>query len=216
MLKDEYCVCHLATGDMLRAAVAAGTELGKTAKQVMDRGDLVSDDLVVDLIKEAITTRSDCARGFILDGFPRTVEQATKLDAMLSSKGTKLNRAVEMTIDDSVLIDRVEGRLIHPSSGRSYHIRTNPPRVAGRDDVTGEPLIHRSDDNAQTLAKRLATFHTQTRPVADYYRTKGLLAAVNADQPFDRVFASIQRAVAQPPPPSAAANASTSPAQQKQ
>jgi len=192
--KNEYCLCHLSTGDMLRAAVSAGTEMGKQAKAVMDAGGLVSDDIVVGIIKDAVKG-DQCQRGFILDGFPRTVEQAKKLDEMLSESKTKIDKVVKFDIADDVLVDRVEGRLVHPSSGRTYHVRNNPPKTPMKDDVTGEDLIHRSDDNPETLKKRLASYHAQTTPVAGYYAQKGLLSNINADTTFESVYTQLKSAV---------------------
>jgi len=193
-LKEQYGLCHLATGDMLRAAVAAGTPLGKQAKQVMESGGLVSDELVVGIIKEAVKA-PDCGKGFILDGFPRTLTQAEKLDSMLAADGAKIDKAISFVIDDSLLIRRVTGRLIHPSSGRSYHVEFNPPKVAGKDDITGEPLVHRSDDNAETMKKRLEAFWKQTAPLIDYYKQKGVLKQVDASKPPEVVYNEVKAAV---------------------
>jgi len=194
-LVGAFGVCHLATGDMLRAAVTAGTDVGKKAKAVMDAGQLVSDDLVVDLIKDNLV-RSDCANGFILDGFPRTVAQAEKLDDMLAKlgtagKGVKLDKAIEFQIDDSLLVRRITGRLIHPASGRSYHVEFAPPKKPMTDDATGEPLVQRPDDNAETLKKRLHAYHEQTVPVIEYYRKKGIFAAIDASKPAETVWSSL-------------------------
>ncbi|KAK9710597.1 adenylate kinase, partial [Basidiobolus ranarum] len=145
-IKEKFCVCHLATGDMLRAAVTAKTKVGLEAKKVMDAGGLVSDEIMVDLIQDNIHNNPECKNGFILDGFPRTVVQAEKLDNMLEKDNQKLDHAVELKIDDSLLVSRICGRLIHPPSGRTYHREFNPPKVTDQDDVTGEPLIQRSDD----------------------------------------------------------------------
>ncbi|KAI9307759.1 adenylate kinase-domain-containing protein [Cunninghamella echinulata] len=190
-IKEKYCACHLATGDMLRAAIAAKTTLGLEAKKVMDAGGLVSDEIVVGMIQENLDTNPECKNGFILDGFPRTVTQAEKLDDMLETRKLPLNSVVELVIDDNLLVSRITGRLIHPSSGRTYHKEFNPPKVTMKDDVTGEPLIQRSDDNAETLKKRLDTYHKQTAPVVDYYKKKGIWYGVDAAQSFKTVWASI-------------------------
>lgn len=189
--KFNNCVCHLATGDMLREQVSKQTELGKMAKKIMDAGGLVSDDIMVSMIKDQLETNPACKAGFILDGFPRTTPQAEKLDGMLNEKKQKLDHAIELKINDNLLISRITGRLIHPASGRSYHKEFNPPKKPMTDDVTGEPLIQRSDDNAETLKKRLATYHAQTTAVTDYYRKKGIWAPVDASQSPKVVWQSI-------------------------
>ncbi|XP_022135160.1 adenylate kinase 4-like [Momordica charantia] len=192
IIKDDYCLCHLATGDMLRAAVAAKTPLGVKAKEAMDKGELVSDDLVVGIIDEAVRKPS-CQKGFILDGFPRTVVQAQKLDEMLEKKGVKIDKVLNFSIDDSILEERITGRWIHPSSGRSYHTTFAPPKVAGVDDVTGEPLIQRKDDTAAVLKSRLEAFHKQTKPVIDYYSKKKIVADLQAEKPPKQVTEEIQK-----------------------
>jgi len=181
-IKEKYCVCHLATGDMLRAQVAKKTSLGREAKKIMDQGGLVSDDIMINMIKEELHNNRECANGFILDGFPRTVAQAESLDDMLSEESKPLKHAVELQIDDGLLVSRITGRLIHPASGRSYHKVFNPPKEPMKDDVTGEPLIQRSDDNADTLKKRLGGYHQQTAPVVAYYKTKGIWTGIDASQ----------------------------------
>merc|ERR1719217_1393329 len=154
IIKDKYSLCHLATGDLLRAAVAAGTEMGKKAKAVMESGGLVSDDIVVGIIKDNIKT-PECSKGFILDGFPRTVAQAESLDSMLVSERVgKIDAVLEFKVPDEILVDRICGRLIHAASGRSYHEKFAPPKVPMKDDITGEPLTRRKDDNAETLKNR--------------------------------------------------------------
>ncbi|KAL1997157.1 hypothetical protein VTN49DRAFT_8022 [Thermomyces lanuginosus] len=190
-LKEKFCVCHLATGDMLRSQVAKQTELGKQAKKIMDQGGLVSDEIMVNMIKNELETNQECKNGFILDGFPRTVAQAERLDEMLAAKQQKLQHAVELKIDDSLLVARITGRLIHPASGRTYHKIFNPPKVDMKDDVTGEPLIQRSDDNAETLKKRLATYHAQTAPVVEYYKKTGIWRGIDASQEPGQVWKSL-------------------------
>lgn len=173
-IRDELCLCHLATGDMLRDAVAAGTELGKKAKEIMDRGELVPDELVIGLIEDA-AKEPECERGLLLDGFPRTAVQAEKLDKMLQSKNTTINKAIEFKVNDDILIERVEGRRVHLPSGRTYHVKFNPPKVDNVDDVTGEALIQRKDDNAEVLKRRMTAYHAQTAPILSYYQQRSIL-----------------------------------------
>jgi len=181
-IRGRFCVCHLATGDMLREQVVKKTTLGVEAKKIMDAGGLVSDDIMVGMIKDQLENNKGCKNGFILDGFPRTVPQASKLDSMLEARHEKLDHVIELKIADQLLISRITGRLIHPASGRTYHREFHPPKKPMTDDETGEPLIQRSDDNVETLRKRLTTFHQQTGPVIDYYRHKGIYKAIDAAQ----------------------------------
>jgi len=190
-IRDAYCVCHLATGDMLRDQVQKQTELGKEAKKIMDAGGLVSDDIMVGMIKDQLENNKTCKNGFVLDGFPRTVPQAEKLDDMLIARKEKLDHVVELKIEDALLISRITGRLIHPASGRTYHKEFQPPKKTMTDDVTGEPLIQRSDDNVETLRKRLASYHKQTAPVVDYYRAKGIWNPIDAAQAPNTVWESL-------------------------
>lgn len=192
-IKDKYCICHLATGDMLREQVAKKTPLGREAKKIMDAGGLVSDEIMVNMIKNQLETNPECSNGFILDGFPRTVTQAEKLDEMLISRKQKLMHAVELQIDDELLVARITGRLIHPASGRSYHKIFNPPKDHMKDDVTGEPLIQRSDDNEATLKKRLGTYHAQTTPVVSYYQKTGIWSPIDASQEPGQVWQAITK-----------------------
>ncbi|MEJ7137087.1 adenylate kinase [Amphibiibacter pelophylacis] len=162
----RFGIPQISTGDMLRAAVKAGSELGVAAKKVMDAGGLVSDDIIIGLVRERIT-QPDCAGGFLFDGFPRTLAQA---DAMRDA-GVPLDAVLEIDVPFSEIIERMSGRRVHPASGRSYHVRFNPPKVEGVDDATGEPLIQRDDDREETVRKRLEVYDAQTRPLIEYYST---------------------------------------------
>jgi len=161
---QHYGIPQISTGDMLRAAVKAGTPLGVEAKKVMDSGGLVGDDIIIGLVKERIL-QSDCAKGFLFDGFPRTIPQA---DAMKSA-GVKLDYVLEIDVPFEAIIERMSGRRAHVASGRTYHVKFNPPKTAGMDDVTGEPLIQRDDDKEETVRKRLEVYEAQTRPLVQYY-----------------------------------------------
>jgi adenylate kinase len=161
---QKYTIPQISTGDMLRAAVKAGTPLGLQAKAVMESGGLVSDDLIINLVKERIA-QTDCVNGFLFDGFPRTIPQA---DAMKAA-GVKLDYVLEIDVPFEAIIERMSGRRSHPASGRTYHVTFNPPKVADVDDVTGEPLVQRADDQEETVQKRLQVYSDQTRPLVDYY-----------------------------------------------
>ncbi|MCE2917424.1 MAG: adenylate kinase [Rubrivivax sp.] len=161
---ERHGIPQISTGDMLRAAVKAGTPLGIEAKKVMDAGGLVSDDIIIGLVKERIA-QPDCTGGFLFDGFPRTIPQA---EAMKNA-GVHLDVVLEIDVSDADIIERMSGRLFHIASGRSYHVKFNPPKVAGLDDATGEPLIQRDDDKEETVKKRLAVYQSQTRPLVAYY-----------------------------------------------
>jgi adenylate kinase len=163
-IKEKFGIPQISTGDMLRAHVKNGTALGVAAKKIMDAGALVSDDIIIGMVKERIT-EADCAKGFLFDGFPRTIPQA---DAMKHA-GIKLDFVVEIAVDDAQIIERMSGRRAHLSSGRTYHIKFNPPKVAGKDDVTGEDLVQRDDDKEETVKKRLDVYHQQTEPLIAYY-----------------------------------------------
>lgn len=163
-IKEKYDIPQISTGDMLRAAVKAGTELGLQAKQKMDAGELVSDDIIIGIVKERVK-EADCANGYLLDGFPRTIPQA---DAMRENN-IDVDYVVEIDVDHEEIVKRLSGRRVHPASGRVYHVTYNPPKEAGKDDVTGEPLIQRDDDKEDTIRRRLAVYVEQTKPLIEYY-----------------------------------------------
>ncbi len=164
-ITEKYGIPQISTGDMLRAAVKAQTELGLQAKAVMDSGGLVSDDIIIGLVKERIT-QDDCAGGFLFDGFPRTLAQAEAL----KQQGVDIDAVVEIDVDDEEIIKRMSGRRVHPGSGRTYHVVYNPPQVEGKDDATGEELVQREDDKEETVRQRLKVYHEQTEPLISYYR----------------------------------------------
>jgi len=197
-ITQRYRIPQISTGDMLRAAVKAGTPLGLAAKAVMDAGKLVSDDIIIGLVKERLK-QPDCGQGYLFDGFPRTIPQA---DA-LRDAGVPLDFVIEIDVPDAEIIARISGRRVHPSSGRVYHVQHQPPRVAGKDDLTGEDLVQRDDDREETVRKRLEVYRAQTRPLVDYYsqwarrgepgapryqRVEGL---GSVDQIRDRLFAAL-------------------------
>lgn len=164
-ISDHFKIPQISTGDMLRNAVKEGTELGKKAKEIMDRGDLVSDDLILDLVQDRIS-EDDCQNGFLFDGFPRTIAQAKAL----IERNIRIDYVIEVKVPDEEIISRMSGRRVHPSSGRTYHITHNPPNIENIDDETGEPLIQRPDDNEGTVKKRLSVYHEQTHPLVELYK----------------------------------------------
>ena len=164
-IRETYGIPQISTGDMLRAAVKAGTPLGLAARKVIDTGQLVSDDIIMALVKERLRER-DCAQGYLFDGFPRTIPQA---DA-LKKAGVPIDYVVEIDVPDAAIIERMSGRRLHAPSGRTYHVKFKPPKITGRDDVTGEPLIQREDDTEETVRNRLAIYHAQTEPLVAYYQ----------------------------------------------
>ena len=163
-IKEKYNIPQISTGDMLRAAIKAGTELGLAAKKVMDAGGLVSDDIMIGLVKNRLQ-EADCANGYLFDGFPRTIAQA---DAM-KDNGINVDYVLEIDVPDELIVERMSGRRSHPASGRVYHTKFNPPKVADTDDITGEPLVQRDDDKEETVKKRLAVYHNQTEVLLGYY-----------------------------------------------
>ena len=167
-VSERYGIPQVSTGDMLRAAIRSGSELGRRAATLMDAGRLVSDEIIIGLVEERIAT-GDCANGFLLDGFPRTIPQA----AAMRARGVDIDAVVEIAVPDEKIVARMSGRRVHPGSGRTYHVRFNPPAVEGIDDVTGEPLVLRDDDREDTVRRRLEVYHEQTEPIIDYYRQWG-------------------------------------------
>jgi Adenylate kinase (EC 2.7.4.3) len=198
-ITEKYGIPQISTGDMLRAAVKAGTLLGKQAKEVMDAGGLVSDEIIIGLVKQRIA-EPDCSNGFLFDGFPRTLPQA---DA-LKDAGVVIDAVVEIDVDDAEIIKRMSGRRVHPASGRSYHVEFNPPQQAGVDDLTGEALVQREDDKEETVRQRLKIYHDQTEPLINYYRRWSESGEANApryvyvegvgsvEQIRDKVFAGLE------------------------
>lgn len=180
VIMSRFGIPQISTGDMLRAAVKAGTELGVAAKKVMDAGGLVSDDIIIGLVKERIA-QPDAANGFLFDGFPRTIPQA---QAMIDA-GVKIDHVIEIRVDDEEIISRLSGRRVHPASGRVYHVEHNPPKVAGKDDVTGEDLVQRADDSEDTIRHRLEIYHSQTQPLVGFYQNL-------ADQPGAAKYTLVQ------------------------
>jgi len=197
-ITKRYGIPQISTGDMLRAAIKQGTELGRAAKAIMDRGDLVSDDIIIGLVRDRIA-QADCARGFLFDGFPRTIPQAEAMKAL----GVPIEHVVEVAVPDAIIVERMSGRWSHVPSGRTYHTTFNPPKVAGCDDVTGEALTQRDDDKEETVRKRLDVYHRQTEPLVDYYARWAASGDKNApkytridgigtvDEVRDRIFAAL-------------------------
>ncbi|ADN75396.1 Adenylate kinase [Ferrimonas balearica DSM 9799] len=186
-IMEKYGIPQISTGDMLRAAIKAGSPMGLEAKKVMDAGQLVSDDIIIGLVKERIA-QEDCQGGFLLDGFPRTIPQA---DAM-TENGIDVDHVIEFDVPDEEIVKRMSGRRVHPGSGRVYHVVFNPPKVEGKDDVTGEELVIRADDEETTVRKRLAVYHEQTKPLVDYYSAAAARGAnqyhkMDGTQPVDAV-----------------------------
>jgi adenylate kinase len=174
-IREKFHIPQISTGDMLRAAVKAGTELGRAAKSIMDAGGLISDDIIINLVKERIK-EADCAEGFLFDGFPRTIPQAQAM----KDAGIPIDYVVEIDVADTEIINRMSGRRVHPGSGRTYHTLFNPPKVEGRDDVTGEELVQRPDDVEDTVIKRLNVYHDQTKPLVEYYTAWAQFDPANA------------------------------------
>jgi len=195
-ITSEYGYIKLSTGDMLRATSSFGSKIGLELKAVIDGGNLVSDEIVVGIVEERIF-QNDCAVGYMLDGFPRNKEQAKKLDAMLVGQNQKIDIVLRLLLKDEVVVRRIAGRRFHVESGRSYHVEFNPPEIAGKDDLTGEPLIQRADDNEEVVQSRLNIYHEQTEPLVKYYEKKGVLVSIDGLGTPDEVFAKIKTALDQ-------------------
>lgn len=199
-LIQHFNIVQISTGDMLRAAIAAGTALGMSAKKIMDSGQLVSDEIMIGLVKERLS-QSDCDNGFLLDGFPRTIPQAQAL----TQAGVELDYVVEIKVDDEEIVKRISGRRTHQASGRVYHVDYHPPKIAGVDDITGEPLIQRDDDREEIIRKRLEVYRQQTAPLVDYYQNqqsdlthqapqfKSVSGEGSVDDIYDRILSAIGR-----------------------
>lgn len=190
MLVKELAITHISTGDMFRAAIKEGTEMGRKAKEYMDRGELVPDEVVVGMVKDRLQ-KPDCQKGFLLDGFPRTLAQAEALDETLRSMGIQLDGVINITVPRDRLMARLTGRRVCRNCGATYHILFNPPKVEGKCNACGGELYQRSDDNEEAVANRLDVYEAQTRPLIDYYTKKGLLININGDQEIKEVFAEI-------------------------
>lgn len=186
----KYNIPHISTGDIFRTNIKEGTELGKTAKEYMDKGLLVPDEIVVSIVKDRLS-KEDCQNGFLLDGFPRTVEQAEALDNELSKMGIKLDKVVNIDADEDILIDRVTGRRICKKCGATYHIKNMPPKVEGICDIDGETLYQRDDDKVETVKTRIQVYLKQTQPLINYYKNKGLILDIDGTKPIDEIFQTI-------------------------
>ncbi|WP_018693165.1 adenylate kinase [Algicola sagamiensis] len=195
-LMTKFGIPQISTGDMLRAAIAEGTALGLEAKKVMDAGQLVSDDIIIGLVKERIA-KEDCKKGFLLDGFPRTIPQANAM----KDNGISIDHVIEFAVDDEIIVERMSGRRMHLPSGRVYHIAYNPPKIEGKDDVTGEELSIRDDDKEETVRKRLAVYHEQTEPLVAFYQEEAgagrtQFTKLDGTKPVDDVSHELKRILA--------------------
>ncbi|HLS52533.1 MAG TPA: adenylate kinase [Tissierellaceae bacterium] len=187
---EKYNIPHISTGDIFRANIKEGTELGKTAKEYMDKGLLVPDEIVVSIVKDRISQK-DCENGFLLDGFPRTVEQGKALDEELSNMGIKLDKVVNIEASEDVLIERITGRRICKQCGATYHVKNKPPKVDGICDIDGGTLYQREDDKVETVATRIQVYQKQTQPLIDYYKNKGLLLEIDGTRAIEDIFNTI-------------------------
>ena len=188
----EFGFVQLSTGDMLRAAISKGTEIGMQAKSIIDKGELVSDEIVIGIVRDRIFS-TECECGYMLDGFPRTLAQAEKLDQILSDRNQKIDVVLRLCVPDDMAIRRIAGRRFHITSGRSYNIEFNPPKIEGRDDITGEKLVQREDDKEEIVQSRLNTYHELTEPLVRYYQKQGILRAIDGTGSPENIFTEIKQ-----------------------
>jgi len=194
----EFGFVQLSTGDMLRAAISKGTEIGMQAKSIIDKGELVSDELVIGIVRDKIFS-TECECGYMLDGFPRTLAQAEKLDQILSDRNQKIDVVFRLCVPDDVAIRRIAGRRFHITSGRSYNIEFSPPKIEGRDDITGEKLVQREDDKEEIVQSRLNTFHEMTEPLVRYYQKQGIIKAIDGAGSPEKIYAEIKQTLNEVP-----------------
>ena len=194
----EFGFVQLSTGDMLRAAISKGTEIGMQAKSIIDKGELVSDELVIGIVRDRIFS-TECECGYMLDGFPRTLAQAEKLDQILSDRNQKIDVVFRLCVPDDMAIRRIAGRRFHITSGRSYNIEFNPPKIEGRDDITGEKLVQREDDKEEIVQSRLNTYHELTEPLVRYYQKQGILKAIDGTESPEKIYTEIKQTLNEVP-----------------
>ena len=197
-LVREFGFVQLSTGDMLRAAISKGTKIGMQAKSIIDKGELVSDELVIGIVRDRIFS-TECECGYMLDGFPRTLAQAEKLDQILSDRNQKIDVVFRLCVPDDMAIRRIAGRRFHITSGRSYNIEFNPPKIEGRDDITGEKLVQREDDKEEIVQSRLNTYHELTEPLVRYYQKQGILKAIDGAGSPENIYAEIKQTLNEVP-----------------
>ena len=194
----EFGFVQLSTGDMLRAAISKGTEIGMQAKSIIDKGELVSDEIVIGIVRDRIFS-TECECGYMLDGFPRTLAQAEKLDQILSDRNQKIDVVFRLCVPDDMAIRRIAGRRFHITSGRSYNTEFNPPKIEGRDDITGEKLVQREDDKEEIVQSRLNTYHELTEPLVRYYQKQGILKAIDGAGSPENIYAEIKQTLNEVP-----------------
>ena len=194
----EFGFVQLSTGDMLRAAISKGTEIGMQAKSIIDKGELVSDEIVIGIVRDRIFS-TECECGYMLDGFPRTLAQAEKLDQILSDRNQKIDVVLRLCVPDDMAIRRIAGRRFHITSGRSYNIEFNPPKIEGRDDITGEKLVQREDDKEEIVQSRLNTYHELTEPLVRYFQKQGILKAIDGTGSPENIYAEIKQTLNEVP-----------------